>query len=270
LLICAFQGDEALGGLLDPREDKVAIIMFDTRPLGKKTGGVYAYEWAQAAQLNALFACKHGYSFRYYLDQDKFFSEDCLKLETCREYYAGSITSKATWPSKLTPRCFASAGKIPRAAPWCKLAAVADALNEFDVVVYIDSDAFFHSDDRSLPIRDVIERGQENGVGYHPASGSTLPLSKGGDAVVWFPPNDPFGPRLNSGLHIWRNNNRAWNFLRQWWNVDASRVLGPNGFGGWDSVQNWNLHHPFEQVMWCIVIWVYCVDGFLPLALARN
>ena len=64
------------GGLSNfGRAGEVLIAMFDTRPLQRwASGGVgagsYDY-WSLAARLNQLYACRHGYDFRYFLEVRK-------------------------------------------------------------------------------------------------------------------------------------------------------------------------------------------------------
>ncbi len=108
----------------------------------------------------------------------------------------------------------------PRAAPWSKLLAIRDALNQgYDRVVYIDSDAIF-----ALPLVSVDE------------FLSTTPVVRGPndpcDADLMVTISHPFREVANSGFMIWQNTPDARRLIRQWWDTDAG---------------DYNLQHDYEQ-----------------------
>ena len=103
-----------------------------------------------------------------------------------------------------------------RGASWCKLLAVSDALDRgYEIVVFIDSDAYFALDDnhrRSVP--DVLAR---YGAG---TAWDAYP--------VWCPPNTPWGDdAANSGLQFWINSEASKGFLKKWWEYSANPKAHP-------------------------------------------
>jgi hypothetical protein len=106
-----------------------------------------------------------------------------------------------------------------RAAPWCKLPCTYNAINDqYDRVIYIDSDAIFNHPASSL---DEF---------LHSSSSTLAPLQQA-SLILTF--NYPWtSPEANSGFQIWRNTDSAKAMIQEWWNADA---------GGY------SLKHSYEQ-----------------------
>ena len=118
-----------------------------------------------------------------------------------------------------------------RAAPWCKLLALADTLSSrrhdnthavaYDWVAWLDSDLFFHDTTRAIPAL-VREFG---GASREAAS-----------VCAWFASNWPWSSRWpNSGFFALRNSDdrAALQLLHEWWSLPLGRT--------------WNTRHQFEQ-----------------------
>jgi hypothetical protein len=97
-----------------------------------------------------------------------------------------------------------------RSAPWSKLPAIHQAMQEdYDRIVYIDSDAIFNIRDMSLD-------------DFLLASSSTLAAIEEAHLTLTY--NYPWTDVLaNSGFMIWKNTDRAHKILRTWWNTDAGK-----------------------------------------------
>ncbi|KAL7533808.1 hypothetical protein ACHAWF_004628 [Thalassiosira exigua] len=177
-----------------------AVIMYDTRsPLIE--GGNYTF-WKWSATLNFEYARRHGYDFIYMLDEnDQTIESNAASdgLSSVNKQLAQCILRKD--PSTT----------VPQSVPWCKLLAVAAAFDKgYELVVYIDSDAFFKSDAPSIAT--ILKKYAG------PSSSGSL------EKPLWVPNNAPYSPtRANSGMQIWNHSVptvRA--LLNQWWKLDFS------------------------------------------------
>eukprot|EP00457_Paulinella_chromatophora_P009321 gb/GEZN01009383.1/.p1 GENE.gb/GEZN01009383.1/~~gb/GEZN01009383.1/.p1 ORF type:complete len:363 (-),score=16.11 gb/GEZN01009383.1/:137-1225(-) len=191
-----------------PSTIKTAIIMFDTRD-PRTMDSVY---WKYTARLNLLYSCKFGYDFIYYLQPEEGAEQATIVVSEGTETLAKTCTT-----------CYLN-GTIARGASWCKLVAVADALNKgYDKVVLVDSDAFFRSDYRSRPINMLVQEmaGGENVNNKMVLFATNLWF---GDENEWkkYSPLDP-----NAALQIWKRDPVSWEFLRAWWHEDVTATKHP-------------------------------------------
>ena len=179
-----------------------AVIMYDTRsPLVEESGN-YTF-WKSAAMLNYDYAQRHNYNFIYMLDKNDQTMESSEASDGINSFNKKIVQCKLQLPNQKA---------VLRSVPWCKLLAIASAFDEgYEIVVYIESDAFFKSNAPS--IEDIINK--------YGGSGLEKPL--------WVPNNSPYSPtRGNSGMQIWNQSlatSRA--LLNQWWKLDFSANKHP-------------------------------------------
>ena len=196
-----------------------AIIMSDNRQptLSQPRVSTLTYP-ALAFALNALYACDHGYDLLYY----HMASPACV--------YHGSGSTATTPPHE-------------RHASYCKLPAIAHALESYSTVVFIDSDSFFLH--RNLSVPALIAR-------YHPPAAATPPRP-----AVWFANDLPqLGERPNGGFHVWLGGGRASGggggsgsgsgsaasrLLRTWWHLPASKYATEHDYE--QHALQWTLGH---------------------------
>ena len=96
---------------------------------------------------------------------------------------------------------------------YCKLAAVAEALHRgYELVAFLDSDAFFHNLTLSVPQLLSLHRGSRLGGGT-----SAEP------AAASFGVDQPFSFGPNGGVQFWRNTADAARLLRLWWHLPGGR-----------------------------------------------
>jgi hypothetical protein len=172
-----------------------AILMSDNRApaLAAPVHAASLTYPALAFALNALYACKHGYDLLYY----QMVSSECIHER-----------------------------QGTRHASYCKLPAIAHALNKYSTVVFIDSDSFFMHRNLSLPA--LLHR-------YEP------PIPKAPSRpVAWFANDLPqLGDRPNGGFHVWRRSHAdpesdgALRLLRSWWHLPA---------GGYATTHDYEQH----------------------------
>ena len=166
-----------------------AILMSDNRlPLVESPrAGTLTYP-ALAFALNALYACRHGYDLLYFRMTDA----------DCRHVTQGV-----------------------RHASYCKLPAIAHALERYSTVAFIDSDSFFLQRNMSLPT--LLQH-------YAPPAHAT----SHGPVAAWFANDLPqLGERANGGFHVWQartagshgeaHDGSARRLLRTWWHLPAGR-----------------------------------------------
>lgn len=193
------------------------MVMYDTRDV--VASGNYSY-WNWAAKLNFQYARTHGYDFIFSYGQSMGVEEipDNVTVES------DGINSIYKTKHQCTLR---RPGKpdVPRSAPWCKLLAVAAALEcGYDTVVFIDSDGYLKTDAPSIDaIITTYGNGHEDGEKN----------SDWASPVVWFASNEPWQWGVpNSAFHIWKSSPDAWRLLRQWWQQDTSAMSHAYEQGG--------------------------------------
>ena len=180
----------------------VAIIMMDTRGLVTDAPGPTDY-WKVAAALNQAYARYYGYDFLWYqlgvsrkvdlgghLEEHNRFKELISKEKTAISCYLNKTT--------------------PRGASWCKMIAIAAALERgYETVVFVDSDAYFNVDDAlRLSVPQIVEK-----YGHAPL----------GDRPVWCPTDGPWKKHSpNAAMQIWSNTDAARALLRKWWSTDVT------------------------------------------------
>ena len=181
----------------------VAVIMYDTRrPYLEDDWAMHNQYWTAGAYLNGLWACKAGYDFIYYLEVNSKFTVD--KTMTMNEGFGGT--------SKTQVACHLD-GTVGRSPPWCKLAAVADALKlGYERVIFIDSDAFLKTTGWGVK-RDVN--------GLIAKFGGKDPRNHVDECDLWMPPDNNVRFQFNSGLQIWTKSPDVWDLLRRWWQTDV-------------------------------------------------
>jgi hypothetical protein len=190
------------------------IIMADSRRLRDSANSSAYFNWAWAAALNMRYACKYGYDFRIYSYRESL--KDRIKLTSYSKAHNQSQTGLNS-ANKVMIGCYYDTDrKYGRAVSWCKLAAVADALEMgYGTVVYLDSDAFLTSRaGKSVNIETLVSDFSEPEIGQPQFfTGSNGPTS------AWFASNKPWGDsEPNAGLQIWRNTKAAKTCLQHWWN----------------------------------------------------
>ena len=159
-----------------------AIVMMDTRPAQLAADAPTAeLDYPQLAfELNRGYACQHGYDLLYLR----------MQAATCRHELLGE-----------------------RHPSYCKLAAVAEALHRgYELVAFLDSDAFFHNLTLSVPQLLSLHRGSRLGGGT-----SAEP------AAASFGVDQPFSFGPNGGVQFWRNTADAARLLRLWWHLPGGR-----------------------------------------------
>jgi hypothetical protein len=161
----------------------VVIVMMDTRPAlpAAAQGWRHLHYQQLAFELNRAYACAHNYDMLYLH----------MRRPTCSHPALGE-----------------------RHPSYCKLAAVAEALGRgYDLVAFLDSDAFFQNHTQSLPAL-LAAHGTEQ------------------HADVSFAWDHPYSRGPNAGVQFWRNTQTAWQLLRLWWHT-------PGGA--------FHLQHDYEQ-----------------------
>ena len=146
--------------------------------LAKPTGPTLTYP-ALAFALNALYSCAHGYDLLYYR----------MVAPDCRHAKQGT-----------------------RHASYCKLPAIAHALEKYSTVVFIDSDSFVQR--RNLSVPALLRE-------YAPP-----PRASPANPAVWFANDLPqLGERPNGGFHVWLKDasGGAARLLRTWWHLPAGK-----------------------------------------------
>ncbi len=98
----------------------------------------------------------------------------------------------------------------PRVAAWSKIPAIYYAMQEnYERIVYIDSDAIFNRFDMSID--DFL----------HNSSSNLGAIEKNALILTY---NYPWTNRsANSGFMIWKNNDCAQKFLQTWWDTDGGK-----------------------------------------------
>ena len=157
-----------------------ALLMADNRPpvLSQPRVSTLTYP-ALAFALNALYACAHGYDLLYY----RMASAECQH-----------------------------ATQGVRHASYCKLPAIAHALEKYNTVVFIDSDSFFLQ--RNVSVPELLQQ-------YAPPAHATPSRP-----AVWLANDLPqLGERPNGGFHVWLGggggDSAASRVLRTWWHLPA-------------------------------------------------
>lgn len=162
-----------------------AILMSDNRPPILTHAGASSLTYPLLAfSLNALYACTHGYDLLYY----QMVSSECIHR------------TQGT-----------------RHASYCKLPAIAHALETYSTVVFIDSDSFFLHRNMSIPAL----------LRQYAAPPSVASVQR---ASALFANDLPqLGERPNGGFHVWRRSDAssdvddARRVLRSWWHLPAGR-----------------------------------------------
>eukprot|EP00308_Calcidiscus_leptoporus_P016822 CAMPEP_0119374740 /NCGR_PEP_ID=MMETSP1334-20130426/32535_1 /TAXON_ID=127549 /ORGANISM="Calcidiscus leptoporus, Strain RCC1130" /LENGTH=377 /DNA_ID=CAMNT_0007392881 /DNA_START=100 /DNA_END=1233 /DNA_ORIENTATION=+ len=113
----ARRGAEEPVHAVEPEDDAVAIVQYETRPLLR---GTY---WAQVAALNEQYARVRNLSYRLYRPHD----------------------------GAARRGCFLN-GTVRRATTWCKLLVVAHSLRSAEVALWMDSDAYLKGAPRLGPL----------------------------------------------------------------------------------------------------------------------
>ena len=135
------------GGVVRPNE--TIVVMSDNRPPER-----FHEYWTLAAILNSEYAKALGYAFAYYrqVGLAEFGGGVGRRRTRTPAAWAATLTDGLNSPSKVRPTCALvderlDGGGVARGAPWCKLAAVADALAAgYCRVVFVDSDAYFKAE----------------------------------------------------------------------------------------------------------------------------
>ena len=123
---------------------RVLIVTGDNRPLLPADDCSSLGYWVYAALINAHYAARHGYDFRY-----------------------------VRYASAARP----AVSSTPRPHPWSKVAAVWDGLERgYDVVVWMDSDAIFASID-APPVQRILESAPAVAGTAPPATASVVAVS---------------------------------------------------------------------------------------------
>lgn len=114
---------------------------------------------------------------------------------------------------------------VGRASPWCKLLAINHslALNEFDIILWMDTDSFIHT---NLSIPQLVD--------YYKSVNNILKYNCS-DCQIYFASDrpwkaDPINP--NSGTMFIKNSNLSKQFIEEWWNTND---------------KDYNYKHTFEQ-----------------------
>ena len=166
---------------------QVAVLMSDTHaplPLPSKVAALHFT--ALSALVNAHYACSHGYDLLYLR----------LTEATCQHHVYGQ-----------------------RHPSYCKLPAIAHALQRYSTVVFVDSDAWFTS--HAPPLEELIHAGRR-----------TAAASAEHDPSLFLAWDHPYSNGPNCGFMIWKNSTRAQRLLATWWHIDSGRF---------------NLFHDYEQ-----------------------
>ena len=198
---------------------RVALIQFETRSLNTPTG-----YWRTTARLNAAYACQHGYDFLFY--HMRMHPHGAAKDPQKHDSQNASEAGKAPQGYDLTSVCYLE-GRVGRAASWCALPAVADALSRgYDRVVKLGSDSFLKPD---APDIETILRTHWPTVYMHrwpPESISikvSPPVFFASNApgkwakTLYMPSNQNACAGPNGDFHVWERSVRAWELLRKWW-----------------------------------------------------
>ena len=186
-------------------EASVAIIMMDTRGLVTEAPGPADY-WKVAAALNQAYARYYGYDFLWYQLGVNRTVDLGSHLEDQNRFKA--LISK----EKTATSCYLHK-TVKRGAPWCKMIAIAAALERgYKTVVFVDSDAYFNVDDAlRLSIPQIVGKYGHASLGDHP---------------VWCPTDGPWKKGSpNSAMQIWSNSDAARALLRTWWQTDVSPTV---------------------------------------------
>ena len=194
--------------------ERVVIVMMDTR--AAVAAHTRTPSHAQFTfELNRRYACKHGYHLLYLQ----------MRGPTCQHPLLGE-----------------------RHPSYCKLAAVAEALSRgYDLVAFLDSDAFFQDSSMPLPqmLRAYAGNRSAGGVGVAGAD-STISAASGVAAApstsgwdVSFAWDRPFSFGPNAGVQFWRNTRCARRLLRLWWHLPGGRFHAQHDYE--QHLLQWNL-----------------------------
>jgi hypothetical protein len=208
---------------------RIAIVQFETRSLLHDRNGQDHQEpkdnlsyWRNSARLNAAYACAHGYDYLYYHTRPP----------------AGNGGPVMAGSYSMETICFLH-GREGRAASWCSLAAIADALSRgYERVVKIGSDAFLKD---TAPDIEELLRTYYPTVYRHAWPPKVIPFRR--SPRVFFAANTGnWGPRMgglppvscsgpNGDLHVWERSVEAWKLLRKWWLSDDNCTRAFNRAG---------------------------------------
>ena len=174
--------------MVDTNSPKVAMHG-DVHDLLRTQGMQYQ---ALAAWINQYYARRHGYALIYYK----------LAEFGCRHVIWGS-----------------------RHPSYCKLPAIADALQKYSRVAMIDSDAWF--DPMAPSLRQLLLT--------HPS-----PRFQRGSSL-YFASDWPFSSGPNCGLMIWQRSESARALLRLWWHLDPGPYANAHDYE--QRALHWVLSH---------------------------
>ena len=173
---------------MPPPPPSTVVLMVDTNPPtlepSPQPGLPYMRYNALAAWLNAFYARRHDYAFLYYQ----------LVEPGCRHKRWGL-----------------------RHPSYCKLPAIAAALERFETVVFIDSDSWFAPEAPPIALL-LAAYCRRNHPGIQPRQQIQM---TGSEPSVHFASDMPFSAAPNCGFMIWRASPRASLLLRLWWHMDA-------------------------------------------------
>ena len=154
----------------------VAIVMMDPRH-ATSTGGRPLYSQL-AFDINRRYACAHRYDVMYLR----------MRGSVCEHPLLGE-----------------------RHPSYCKLVAVAEALSRgYELVAFLDSDAFFQN--ASMPLPQLLADYAGNATSLRQQSWD-----------VAFASDRPFSFGPNAGVQFWRNTPTAQRLLRHWWHLPGGR-----------------------------------------------
>ena len=205
-----------------PQKARIALVIFETRSL--VDDGTFGY-WRDSSKLLAAYACRHGYDFLYYKMQHP--TNLLMHLLNDKEAMHSNVTTK--FEKKISPLCYLH-GHIGRAASWCRIPAIADALSRgYERVVNFGSDAFLLHN--APPIEEIIRSHMlvVNSVKWPPRTisinktpkliyASNAPWSWGYKMHTKSGENGCGGP--NGDFNVWERSEEAWELLRRFWLTD--------------------------------------------------
>ena len=220
---------------------QVLVAMFDNRPLDRDFSSHKYNAWSFAARLNQLFACHHGYEFKYFVTDAN--TTTGLGQPTVDEWTG---TARRPAPFKTAVSCWLN-GNVARATSWCKLTGVAVGLAlGYTTVVMVDSDAFLRVGGLTLTVEQMVQR-------HAPPPGQYGALVD--SAPIWLANNVPWGrEEPNCGLQIWRGGpllHRSWSALHAWWHADRNPLT--HGFeqaGLYAALQRWSDYSVLVELPW--------------------
>ena len=165
-----------------------AVVMMDNRPPVTKSQHP---QYPQLAfELNRRYACRHGHDLLYLQ----------MRGRTCRHPDLGE-----------------------RHPSYCKLTAVAEALARgYEVVAFLDSDAYFRNASLSLPQLLTAFENRSLTLGS-----SEMGLSQWD---VSFASDEPYSSGPNAGVQFWRNTPSARRLLQAWWNLPGGTYHSEHDF----------------------------------------